>query len=125
MSALGSESSLIACPLLVLALTHSPAKAGVAAFARMAACALCGLVAGMAADRFDRRYVMVVADGVRALAIGALGGGRVSIDHALGIADDLDGWLGLAIAGIAGLGGAAVLLATSWRPAPRDVSSAA
>ncbi len=59
-------------------------------------------------------YVLVLL--VACLAIGALGGGRVSLDHALGVADDLDGWAGLAIAAVFGLGGAALLLATSWRP---------
>lgn len=62
-------------------------------------------------------YVLVLA--VVSLAIGALGGGRVSLDHALGIADELSGWLGLTIAAVGGIGGAALLLATSWRPAPR------
>ena len=47
------------------------------------------------------------------LAIGALGAGKFSIDDAI----DLDwvGWTGLAIAGIAGGGGALLLLAVFWR----------
>jgi putative oxidoreductase len=51
---------------------------------------------------------------VAGLALGALGGGRVSLDNALGL--DLDGWTGLLIALGAGGGGAALLLATCWRP---------
>ena len=35
LSATGSQSTAIAYPLLVLALTHSPAKAGIVGFARV------------------------------------------------------------------------------------------
>jgi putative oxidoreductase len=49
------------------------------------------------------------------VAIGILGGGRLSVDHALGI-DTWSGWAGFATAAGAGFGGAALLLATSWRP---------
>jgi putative oxidoreductase len=47
-------------------------------------------------------------------AIGALGGGRVSLDNLLDL--DLDGWTGFAIAAGGGAAGAALLLATCWRP---------
>ncbi len=51
------------------------------------------------------------------LAMGALGGGRISLDHAFSL--HLDGWLsggkGLAVTAV-GLVGAVVLLATCWRP---------
>jgi putative oxidoreductase len=47
-------------------------------------------------------------------AIGALGGGGWSIDHAVGFT--VNGWAGLAIAAGAGGAGAALLLATCWRP---------
>lgn len=73
LSSAGSESTAIAYPLLVLALTGSPGKAGLVAFARLLPFALFGLPAGMAADRFDRRAVMIAADGVRALAVAGLG----------------------------------------------------
>ena len=49
-----------------------------------------------------------------ACAIGALGAGNWSADHAIGFS--LTGWGGLAVAAVAGGGGAALLLATSWRP---------
>jgi hypothetical protein len=68
----GSESTTIAYPLLVLALTHSPAQAGLVTFARLAPFALFGLLAGVAADRWNRKRLMIAADGVRALAVGAL-----------------------------------------------------
>lgn len=62
-------------------------------------------------------YVLMII--VVAAAIGSLGGGRLSLDHALGIADDLDGGLGLALTAGLGGAGAAAVLATSWRPATR------
>ncbi len=58
-------------------------------------------------------YVFVLAFVAFALAIA--GPGSISIDDALGIADDLDGWVGLIIA----LGGelaAAAQIALFWRP---------
>jgi putative oxidoreductase len=61
-------------------------------------------------------YVMILT--VLGLALGALGPGEWSIDHALDL-DWVDGWSGLAIAAGAGLGGAALLLAVFWRP-PRQ-----
>jgi MFS family permease len=71
-STAGSSATAIAYPLLVLALTHSPARAGVVGFANIAPYALFGLFAGVAADRMNRKRVMLAADGVRVLAIGSL-----------------------------------------------------
>ena len=51
-----------------------------------------------------------------ALCLAMLGGGEWSVDHGLDLWDDLSGWTGLAIAAIAGGGGAALLLAVFWRP---------
>jgi len=67
-----SSATAIAYPLLVLSLTHSPARAGVVGFANIAPYALFGLFAGVAADRMNRKRVMLAADGVRVLAIGSL-----------------------------------------------------
>jgi MFS family permease len=72
LSSFGTSSSSIAFPLLVLAVTHSPAKAGVVAFARSIPSVLFALPAGLAADRSSRRRLMIAADGVRVLAIGTL-----------------------------------------------------
>src|ERR1700693_5299027 len=72
LSNLGTSSTSIAYPLLVLAVTHSPAKAGIVAFARTLACALLSLPAGLAADRGSRRRLMIAADGLRMLAVGSL-----------------------------------------------------
>ncbi len=72
LSSAGTSSSSIAFPLLVLAITHSPAKAGIVAFGRTLAWALLTLPAGLAADRRSRRRLMIAADSVRMLAVGSL-----------------------------------------------------
>jgi hypothetical protein len=72
LSAAGSQSTSIAYPLLVLAVSHSPAQAGLVTFARLTPFALFGLLAGVAADRWSRKRLMIAADGLRALAVGSL-----------------------------------------------------
>jgi predicted MFS family arabinose efflux permease len=69
LSQLGSQISLVAYPLLVLAVTGSPAKAGVVGFAKTVPVAVFALPAGVLVDRANRRLVMVACDGVRALAL--------------------------------------------------------
>ena len=59
-------------------------------------------------------YVMVLA--VVATTVAMLGPGQISVDDALGIADDLDGYVGLAIAAGGGVASAALLLAVFFRP---------
>src|SRR5918912_4039681 len=71
-STVGSESSAIAYPLLVLATTHSAFRAGLVGFARIFPYTLFALLAGVAADRWNRKRLMIVADVVRALAVGSL-----------------------------------------------------
>jgi MFS family permease len=72
LSNIGTQSTTIAYPLLVLALTHSPSRAGVVSFARAVPQALFALPAGLAADRFPRKRLMIVADVARASAVGSL-----------------------------------------------------
>ena len=72
LSTIGTQVTAIAYPLLVLAVTHSPAKAGIVAFAGLVPHAVLGLLAGVAADRWNRKRLMIAADGVRALAIATL-----------------------------------------------------
>jgi hypothetical protein len=72
LSGVGTQTTAIAYPLLVLALTGSAAKAGVVAFARALPTALLALPAGVAADRWNRKWLMVAADVVRVVAIGGL-----------------------------------------------------
>jgi MFS family permease len=71
-STTGTQATQIAYPLLVLALTHSPARAGVVGFASIVPDALFGLLAGVAADRWNRKAVMIGADLVRIAAIASL-----------------------------------------------------
>ncbi len=72
LSTAGTESTAIAYPLLVLALTHSPAKAGIVGFARFLPYPAFALLAGVAADRWNRKRLMLGADVVRTLAVGSL-----------------------------------------------------
>src|SRR5256884_6873423 len=72
LSTLGTRSTTIAYPLLVLAVTHSPAKVGAVAFARVVPYPLFGILAGVAADRWNRKWLMIAADGVRVVAVGGL-----------------------------------------------------
>src|ERR671930_2646775 len=104
LSTIGSASSAIAYPLLVLSLTHSPAKAGIVSFARTIPQPLLSMLAGVAADRGDRKRQMIVADVVRAAALAALGllvvFGRVS-------------WWWIAVVGLVEGAGSTVFAAAS------------
>jgi hypothetical protein len=72
LSSAGTQATSIAYPLLVLSLTHSAAKAGIVSFARTLPAALLTLPAGLAADRWDRRRLMILADAVRVAAVASL-----------------------------------------------------
>jgi MFS family permease len=69
LSSAGTQLSSIAYPLLVLAVTGSAAKAGVVGFARTLPTAVFALPAGVAADRWNRKWLMIGADGVRVVAL--------------------------------------------------------
>jgi Transmembrane secretion effector len=71
-SLLGSQTSKIAYPLLVLAMTGAPAKAGIAGFAAMLGYLLFPLPAGGLADRHDRKRIMIGCDAIRLLAVGSI-----------------------------------------------------
>ena len=58
-------------------------------------------------------YVMTLT--FAGVALGGVGAGQWSLDHALGWFDP-PGWVGLLIVLVAGVGGAATLLGTFWRP---------
>jgi predicted MFS family arabinose efflux permease len=68
-SVLGSRVSAIAYPLLVLALTDSPAKAGIVGFAGTIPYVLAPLPAGALVDRLSRRRLLIAADVGRAAAL--------------------------------------------------------
>jgi MFS family permease len=96
LSSFGSSLSSIAYPLLVLALTHSPAKAGIVTFARTIPQPLLSLVAGAAADRGDRKRQMILADGIRFVALATLG--------TLVLAGSAEWWLVAGVGLIEGVG---------------------
>jgi predicted MFS family arabinose efflux permease len=102
LSGIGTQSGLIAYPLLVLALTGSAARAGLVSFARAVSSTVLALPAGVVADRWDRRRLMIGADAVRVLAVGALAAAILS--------DRLDFWMIPVVAFVEG-SGAAVFLA--------------
>jgi putative oxidoreductase len=59
-------------------------------------------------------YVMTL--GLCGIALGAVGPGAWSLDEALDLRDDLTGMTGLLLSAGAGIVGAVLLLAISWRP---------
>jgi MFS family permease len=71
-SGLGATAMTVAMPLLVLSLTHSPAKAGIVGFTRWVAFPLSALPAGVLCDRYSRRGLMATSAAVRALAMGSV-----------------------------------------------------
>src|ERR1700674_5365235 len=71
-SSVGTRVSQLAFPLLVLAITHSPAQAGLIAALRGLPYALFILPAGALIDRWDRKRVMILSDTGRALALGSI-----------------------------------------------------
>jgi MFS family permease len=71
-SQLGSQISLVAYPLLALAVTGSPAKAGLVGFALNVPIAVLALPAGVLADRVNRKHLMVATDGVRGVALASI-----------------------------------------------------
>ena len=72
LSATGTASTTVAYPLLALAVTHSPARAGWVTFARVIPGLLVSLPGGVAADRLNRKKLMIVSDIGRAAAVGSL-----------------------------------------------------
>jgi MFS family permease len=71
-SAVGTEVALLAYPLLVLALTHSPAQAGFVGALRSLPYAFLCLPVGALVDRWDRKRVMILCDSGCALALGSI-----------------------------------------------------
>lgn len=71
-STLGTNISGLALPLLVLALTHSPALAGLVTAVRQLPYLLVSLPAGALVDRWNRKKAMIYCDLVRWLALGSV-----------------------------------------------------
>ncbi len=68
----GTSAALIAYPLLILALTHSAALAGLVGTVRLVVQLVFGLPGGALSDRFDRRLVMITCDTIRAAVLALL-----------------------------------------------------
>ena len=101
----GSQITAIAYPLLVLSLTGSSAKAGLVAFARLLPTALFSLPAGLAADHWNRRRLMIAAHALRAVAVGTLG--------VLVAMDDIAFWVIPTVAFVEGAGAAVYATASA------------
>jgi MFS family permease len=71
-SSIGTQVSQLAFPLLMLAVTHSPAQAGLLTALRSLTYVLLCLPAGALVDRWDRKRVMILCDTGRALALGSI-----------------------------------------------------
>src|SRR5919201_1578057 len=97
LSAFGSNMSRIAYPLLALAVTHSPAKAGYVGGVQFLPYLVFGLAAGVAADRFERRRLMIVSETLAAAALATL---AASV-----LAHETRFWLVLAVAFVDGTAG--------------------
>ncbi len=86
-SNLGDGVAVAAGPLLVASLTPDPFLVSLAALLRWAPPLVFGLSAGVLSDRLDRRRIVIAADGIRAVVLGALVAtmvtGRVSAAVAL------------------------------------------
>src|SRR5436305_5158531 len=71
-SSIGTQASQLAFPLLVLALSRSPAQAGFTGALRALPYLIFSLPAGALLDRWDRKRVMIVCDTGRALSLASL-----------------------------------------------------
>ena len=116
-AALASYTELGCAVLLALGLFTPLAAAGICGTMGVALVAN-HLRNGFFIFRPGEGYEYVLTLLVMGLAIGGLGGGRLSLDNALDI--DWSGWGGVATTAGAGLGGAALLLITCWRPPPKE-----
>src|SRR5436853_3734320 len=71
-SSVGTQASQLAFPLLILALTRSPAQAGFAGALRALPYLIFSLPAGALIDRWDRKRVMILCDTGRALSMASI-----------------------------------------------------
>ncbi len=69
---IGTEVAQLAFPLLILALTGSPAQAGFAGALRALPYVFFSLPAGALIDRWDRKRVMIICDAGRALSMASI-----------------------------------------------------
>jgi MFS family permease len=89
-SELGSDISYIAFPLLILVTSGSPLEMGIVSAASAAAHMVGELPGGLLADRWDRKKIMLLCEGVRAVVLASLAIalllGMYSFTHVLAVA---------------------------------------
>ncbi|MFI6511953.1 MFS transporter [Streptosporangium sp. NPDC050855] len=71
-SELGSEITFVSFPLLILAMSGSPLDMGLVSSVLATAHMVANVPAGVVADRWDRKKVMLLCHGARALAMGSV-----------------------------------------------------
>jgi putative oxidoreductase len=108
---------------LIAGLLTSVAAAGLVATMFVAFWSIHRFVGFFNFRRPDEGYEYVATLAVIGIAVAIAGPGRYSVDEAIGIAGNLDGWVGAAIIG-AGLLVAVGQLATFWRKPAGDGGSA-
>lgn len=117
---LGLETAEIAYPLIILAMTGSPALAGAFGFVQLLAMVAGGLPAGALLDRADRRRTLLAAELVRAVAAAsvavALATGRLTVAHVM--------VAGAVLGAGAAFGGAARILALRAVVPPDQLTAA-
>jgi MFS family permease len=90
LSGVGLSASVIAFPLLVLALTGSAAASGLVLGTIAAAQLLAGLPAGALADRWDRKKIMLGCEALQVIAavslVAALWSGVAGLGHLIAVA---------------------------------------
>lgn len=69
---LGRNITDLVYPLIILAITGSPASAGLFGGVQIVAALMFGLPGGELADRFDRRRLLLVSEAIRVLATGCV-----------------------------------------------------
>lgn len=105
--------------LLVLGLLTSLAAAGVVGIMFVAFWTVHRFAGFWVTARPDEGWEYVLTLSTLALGLAMLGPGEWSVDDALGLATDLDGWVGAGIFA-AGIVVAAGQIATFWRPGNRS-----
>jgi predicted MFS family arabinose efflux permease len=84
-SFLGLNAADFAYPVVILAITKSPALAGLFGFIQLTASVLTGIPAGSPVDRFDRRHVLIAVEAIRAMVTASVaiawGLGHLTIAH--------------------------------------------
>jgi len=113
---LASTATEIGVGILLLAgLLTTAAAAGVVGIMFVAFWSVHRKVGFWVTARPDEGWEYVYTLALAAVALATIGPGSVSIDDAIGLADNLDGWVGALVA-VAGAAVAAGQLATFYRP---------